>query len=116
METGAGVKRYADNAPRTPAQLDGQVPRDHVLCRLGCAAGLPAPQAVVANATDPGGEAREYYAILPGQQALEVLGDQQWTDRVDREAPLEARGRHIGEPFLGLHAGAVVEQACAVDE
>ena len=73
--------------------LDREGAQQLVLGGFGAPIGVPAPQLVVADAADPGRQAREMAGLIRGQGPGKRLGQQQGAERIDGKAGFQ------GPPF-----------------
>ena len=82
----AGMQGRADDVAARAGPFHRQRLREHVLRRLRAPVGIPAAEAIVADAAHPCGNSREDRTLAMREQALEVLRHEQRTEGVDREA------------------------------
>ena len=98
------------------APFDRQGAQQLILGGFGAPVGVPAPQLVVADAADPGRQAREMGWLVPGHGAGNRLGQQQGAERIHGEAGLQGPPFDRRQPFFGLqvasmqHTGGVDNQ------
>jgi glycerol-3-phosphate dehydrogenase (NAD(P)+) len=85
-----------------------------VLGGLGGSIGIPAPEAVIADAADPRRQAGEMQRPLALQQGFEGLGQQDRPEGVHSEAALKVGAPQPGQPFFRLELGPM-QQAGGVD-
>lgn len=113
---GAGVQTDDDRIRGHSTKLDRKRLGEHVLRRFRRTVCVPASEAVVGDAADPGGETSEYRAMIVAKQSVEVLGYQERPEGVHLEDPSKRFGTHLGKLLLGGKAGPVEHSGDIDDE
>ena len=106
----------ADRFGMGACKLDRRGPDELVEGRLRGPVAVPAAQAVIADAADPGGKRREHGAAGARQAREEVLHQQRRTDGVEREGPGHVRRVDLAQRPFGHIAVAVQEPRRVEDE